>query len=664
MVGSAVAEAESVPDILPASSSDGPLHQIVGSGAAAEAPSVPDILPASSDGPLLTRSSSNVLTKDQQSSGWSSLFSNSRSSSSLGEGNEGPAKKLSPVSSLSQWARGLRMPSSSSQESSSGTETPTKASSPFSLVASGFGKRIPAKIPLVEAPDESSSSNIMVQEGNALGAFTKGFLDSSRNAVKAVQLKARHLVSQNKRRYQEGGFDLDLAYITENIIAMGFPAGDISSGLFGYVEGFYRNHMEEVIKFLETQHTGKYKVYNLCSERLYDASLLEGKVACFPFDDHNCPPLQLVAAFCQSAYSWLKEDLQNVVVVHCKAGMARTGLMITSLLLYLKFFPTAEESINYYNQKRCVDGKGLVLPSQLRYVKYFECVLREFNGKTPVGRKCILRGIRLHKCPYWIRPAITISDHNGVLFSSKKHHRTKDLLTEDIWFSAPRKGVVVFALPGERCVADLNGDFKVHFNDRHGDFYCWLNTNMMETRQILPIAELDGFEKRRLPSPGFQVEVVILDHDAPIPIKKVAEGAAAQSGTTGSEAPAPSTSHEWTDSEATANLNTEAIRKLGVDNTSTGVEEWAKESEEGEGTTHAEKEESYYGSAEKNTGLQPGSSFHQTNETLSRHDKSPRNNAAVAPSDFKAIAAASAADASVFTFGEDDEDYDSGEELQ
>ncbi len=94
------------------------------------------------------------------------------------------------------------------------------------------------------------------------------------------------------------------------------------------------------------------------------------------------------------------------------------------------------------------------------------------------------------------------------------------------------------------------------------------------------------------------------------------------------------------------------------------MEEWAKESEEGERTTHAEKEESYYGSAEKNTGLQPGSSFHQTNETLSRHDESPRNNAAVAPSDFKAIAAASAADASVFTFGEDDEDYDSGEELQ
>ncbi|XP_042758587.1 uncharacterized protein LOC111897225 isoform X5 [Lactuca sativa] len=43
--------------------------------------------------------------------------------------------------------------------------------------------------------------------------------------------------------------------------------------------------------------------------------------------------------------------------------MARTGLMISSLLLYLKFFPTAEASLSYYNQTRCVDG--LVLPSQI-----------------------------------------------------------------------------------------------------------------------------------------------------------------------------------------------------------------------------------------------------------------------------------------------------------
>lgn len=43
--------------------------------------------------------------------------------------------------------------------------------------------------------------------------------------------------------------------------------------------------------------------------------------------------------------------------------------------------------------------------------------------------------------------------------------------SEDIWFNAPRKGVLVFALPGERCVADITGDFKIQFSDRHGDFY-------------------------------------------------------------------------------------------------------------------------------------------------------------------------------------------------
>jgi phosphatidylinositol-3,4,5-trisphosphate 3-phosphatase/dual-specificity protein phosphatase PTEN len=84
-----------------------------------------------------------------------------------------------------------------------------------------------------------------------------------------------------------------MAYITENIIAMGFPAGDISSGILGYVEGFYRNHMEEVIKFFETQHKGKYKVYNLCSEKLYDVSLLEGKVQ-FHFANSCQPPFNCV----------------------------------------------------------------------------------------------------------------------------------------------------------------------------------------------------------------------------------------------------------------------------------------------------------------------------------------------------------------------------------
>ncbi|KAH9655930.1 phosphatidylinositol 3,4,5-trisphosphate 3-phosphatase and protein-tyrosine-phosphatase PTEN2A [Citrus sinensis] len=422
------------------------------------------------------------------------------------------ARSKISATGISSWAKSLKIPQpfSGSQEDS---PTGNSGKSTFARLTSGLGLRSSPKSP--QSDDSSEGTSTAAQPG-FIGSITKGLVDSSKSAVKAVQVKARHVVSQNKRRYQDGGFDLDMTYITENIIAMGFPAGDMSSGFFGYVEGFYRNHMEEVIKFFETYHKDKYKVYNLCSERLYDASLFEGKVASFPFDDHNCPPIQLITSFCHSAYSWLKEDIENVVVVHCKAGMARTGLMISSLLLYLKFFPTAEESIDYYNQKRCVDGKGLVLPSQIRYVKYFERILTYFNGENQPGRRCMLRGFRLHRCPYWIRPHITVSDHNGVLFSSKKHPRTKDLSPEDFWFSAPKKGVMVFALPGEPGLAELAGDFKIHFHDRQGDFYCWLNTTMMENRKVLNTGDLDGFDKRKLPSPGFQVEVVLADYNGPV----------------------------------------------------------------------------------------------------------------------------------------------------
>ena len=93
-----------------------------------------------------------------------------------------------------------------------------------------------------------------------------------------------------------------------------------------------------------------------------------------------------------------------------------------------------------------------------------------------------------------------------VLFTTKKHPRTKDLSVrplsyfyqvffclslfefalyglvkpcflqpEDFWFSAPKKGVMVFALPGEPGLTELAGDFKIHFHASQGDFY-WLGS--------------------------------------------------------------------------------------------------------------------------------------------------------------------------------------------
>ena len=70
---------------------------------------------------------------------------------------------------------------------------------------------------------------------------------------------ARGIVSKKKIRYQQDGYDLDLAYITPQIIAMGFPV----EGDGKWMESKYRNPMDQVIKFLEEKHPDRYKVYNL-----------------------------------------------------------------------------------------------------------------------------------------------------------------------------------------------------------------------------------------------------------------------------------------------------------------------------------------------------------------------------------------------------------------
>ena len=70
----------------------------------------------------------------------------------------------------------------------------------------------------------------------------------------------RRLVSQNRRRFQDAEFDLDLTYVTDGIIAMSLPAHKKKDRL-------YRNNIDDVERFFKQRHTGHYRIYNVTSER-------------------------------------------------------------------------------------------------------------------------------------------------------------------------------------------------------------------------------------------------------------------------------------------------------------------------------------------------------------------------------------------------------------
>ena len=204
--------------------------------------------------------------------------------------------------------------------------------------------------------------------------------------------------------------------IEDRIIAMGYPADS-------WTEKLYRNSIDEVEKFLNKHHRGRYMIYNLCSEtnRIpstmldenqnpgtgYDVLKFNNRVQSFGFKDHCPPNFNLTVEFCKHALDWLNQNEGNILAIHCKAGKGRTGVMICCLLIYLsgwlghhyststaereKLTWTTEQAMQYYARKRTKDGKGVTIPSQIRFIRYFEAWMRWDLKYVPDFKATFLR---------------------------------------------------------------------------------------------------------------------------------------------------------------------------------------------------------------------------------------------------------------------------------
>jgi phosphatidylinositol-3,4,5-trisphosphate 3-phosphatase/dual-specificity protein phosphatase PTEN len=219
-------------------------------------------------------------------------------------------------------------------------------------------------------------------------------------------LTLRSLVSKKKLRFVDDSFDLDLTYITPRIIAMGFPSVGI--------EALYRNPATQVKRFFEGRHGGHYRIWNLCVEKDYVAEALGLKcdVERYCWADHTPPPLALLRPACESMGAWLGAHPDNVAVVHCKAGKGRTGTLIAAYLLLSGECSGPDEALTFFGAERTRNGRGVTIPSQLRFVRYWgaqRVAMREaeagWPGSAPAAQLALVDALATAAMP----PVATIA---------------------------------------------------------------------------------------------------------------------------------------------------------------------------------------------------------------------------------------------------------------
>ncbi|XP_054576251.1 phosphatidylinositol 3,4,5-trisphosphate 3-phosphatase TPTE2-like [Eptesicus fuscus] len=324
----------------------------------------------------------------------------------------------------------------------------------------------------------------------------------------------RRMVSGNKRRYMKDGFDLDLTYITERIIAMSFP----SSGK----ESFYRNPIQEVVRFLDTKHRNHYQVYNLCRERSYDPKYFHYRVHRIMIDDHNVPSLSEMVEFSKEAQNWMAQDDKNIVVIHCKGGKGRTGTMACACLIVCEIFTTAEESLYYFGERRTDKTtshkfQGVETPSQNRYVGYFADVKNIYNLTLPPRKVLTIKKIVIYSI-------------HGVGKGSGDDLKVQIIMHQKIVFfcSASKNCRVVHDIERDRVIIHLCNcpllydDVKVQFLSSdlpkfydNCPFFFWFHTSFIENNRLyLSRNELDNPHKPKawkIYRPEFAVEIYFDD---------------------------------------------------------------------------------------------------------------------------------------------------------
>jgi protein-tyrosine phosphatase len=238
---------------------------------------------------------------------------------------------------------------------------------PFEMLNAPFS---PAWYKLVPSPDMKIDT---IQGEVLLHLALSTDIAHGRLETIADQNKPRYRDVDNakqERIFKEDGFVLDLAYITERIIAFADPSKNM--------QGYNKDPVSEVARFFNSRHHHCYRLYNLSCFSNYDLKKFDkDSIIQFPIYENSPCEFSKLVELCREIDLWLNSHPQNIVAIHCDDGKERTGLVVCCLLMYRNVWKDARSAMEFYGASRTKDMNGVSIPSLVRYVRYMEQFLRQ-----------------------------------------------------------------------------------------------------------------------------------------------------------------------------------------------------------------------------------------------------------------------------------------------
>ncbi|PKU39564.1 tensin-3 isoform x3 [Limosa lapponica baueri] len=160
--------------------------------------------------------------------------------------------------------------------------------------------------------------------------------------------------------------------------------------------------------------------------------------------DLHAPPLDKVCTVCKAMESWLNNDPQHVVVIHCRGGKGRIGVVISSYMHFTNVSASADQALDRFAMKKFFDDKvsALMQPSQRRYVQFLSGLL---SGSVKMNAAPLfLHYVILHGIPSFDAGGAKVSNllstshsnikQDSIITTLKCYHKKYRSATRDVIF--------------------------------------------------------------------------------------------------------------------------------------------------------------------------------------------------------------------------------------